>query len=40
VGGVVSVPLKKCEPWTEEEPYHTEMEKCEALKQKMGIADE
>ena len=39
-GGVISTPLKQCKPWTEEEPYRSEKEACEALRLKMGIEDE
>lgn len=36
-GGIPAKFLKKSQPWTEEQPYKNEYERCEELKQKLGL---
>ena len=37
MGGVPARFLKTARPWTEEQPYKDEVERCERLKRKMGL---
>lgn len=37
LGGVVAKPIKECLPWTEDEPYKDEYERCEKLRKKMKV---
>lgn len=38
-GGVIAKYIKECRPWTEEQPYRDEYERCEMLKKELGLTD-